>query len=76
MLTLIAIPAGFLLGTTIASWIISSVNTETVRMPLILTSHGYATAVLIVVASAGFSFTVVARRIQHLDLLSVLKARE
>jgi putative ABC transport system permease protein len=76
MLTLIAIPVGLLIGTTIASWIIHSVNTETVRMPLVLTSRSYATAVLIVVASAGFSFTVVARRIQHLDLLGVLKARD
>jgi putative ABC transport system permease protein len=76
MLTILAIPAGLAFGTAIASWIINSVNTETVRMPLILTSRSYATAVLIVVVSALFSFTVVARRIRHLDLLGVLKARD
>jgi putative ABC transport system permease protein len=76
MLTLIAIPLGLAFGSSTASWIISSVNTETVRMPLILTSRSYATAVLIVVVSALFSFAVVASRIRHLDLLSVLKARE
>jgi putative ABC transport system permease protein len=76
MLTLIAIPIGMLFGTSIATWIIHSVNTETVRMPLILSSRSYATAVLIVVSSAAFSFTVVASRIRHLDLLGVLKARD
>ncbi|MHA3773969.1 ABC transporter permease [Verrucomicrobiota bacterium sgz303538] len=76
MLTLIAIPIGLALGSGIASAIIHSVNTETVRLPLILSSRSYATAVLIVVVSAAFSFTVVSRRIRDLDLLSVLKARE
>ncbi|RYZ62055.1 MAG: ABC transporter permease [Proteobacteria bacterium] len=76
MLTLVAIPIGLALGSAIASGIIGSVNTETVRLPLILSSRSYATAVLIVVVSAAFSFTVVSRRIRDLDLLGVLKARE
>jgi len=53
-----------------------SASTETVRLPLILTHQTYATAILIVLLSAGASFFVVSRRIRNLDLLEVLKARE
>ena len=52
MLTLIAIPIGLAFGSGIASFIVGSVNTETVRLPLILSSRSYATAVLIVVSTA------------------------
>ena len=74
ILTLLALPAGLAFGSGIAAWIIHAASTESVRLPLRLTSHTYAVAVLIVVFSAAFSFIVVARRIRELDLLSVLKA--
>ncbi|MFZ7126162.1 MAG: ABC transporter permease [Desulfobacterales bacterium] len=76
LLTLLAIPFGLLLGTELARLIIEISGTETVRLPLILTSRTYATAVLIVLLSSGLSFAVVGRRIRNLDLLGVLKARE
>jgi putative ABC transport system permease protein len=75
-LTLIALPLGLAIGSGIASWIVHAASTETVRLPLVLSSRTYATAVLIVLLSAGFSFAVVGRRIRHLDLLAVLKARD
>lgn len=76
MLTVIAIPIGLWVGGLLANTIVQSASTETVRLPLILTHESYATAVLIVILSAGISFYVVSRRIRNLDLLSVLKARE
>ena len=76
ILTLLALPVGLLIGTAMATTIIQSISTEAVRLPLILTARSYATAVLIVSASASFSFYVVARRVRDLDLLSVLKARD
>lgn len=76
MLTLVAIPAGLWIGTQLAKGIVVSASTETVRLPLILSHETYATAVLIVLLSAGVSFYVVSRRIRRLDLLEVLKARE
>ena len=76
MLTVIAIPFGLLLGSGIAASIIHSASTETVRLPLVLSAHTYATAVLIVLVSATISFAVVSRRVRELDLLSVLKARD
>lgn len=76
LLTLIAIPLGLLLGTELARLIVNVSGTETIRLPLVLTTRTYVTAVLIVVLSSGLSFAVVGRRIRNLDLLSVLKARE
>ncbi len=76
MLTLIALPIGLWIGGILANTIVQSASTETVRMPLILTHRTYATAILIVLLSAGVSFAVVSRRIRDLDLLGVLKARE
>ena len=37
-----------------------------IRLPLILTSRTYATAVLIVLASSSLSFAVVSSRLRHL----------
>lgn len=76
MLTLAAIPVGLWIGGRLANFIVVSASTETVRLPLILTHQTYATAILIVLLSAGASFFVVSRRIRNLDLLEVLKARE
>ena len=76
LLTVVALPFGLVIGSFLASSIIHTVSTETVRLPLVLSSRTYATAVLIVLSSAAISCAVVGRRIRHLDLLSVLKATE
>ncbi len=76
LLTLIALPVGLVIGSFLASAIIHTASSETVRLPLVLSSRSYATAVLIVLSSATISCIVVSRRIRDLDLLSVLKATE
>jgi putative ABC transport system permease protein len=76
MLTLIALPAGLWIGSQLANGIIQTASTESVRLPLVLTSHAYGTAVLVVLSSASLSFALVSRRLHHLDLLGVLKARD
>jgi putative ABC transport system permease protein len=76
MLTAVAIPAGLWIGGRLANWIVQAASTETIRLPLILTHQTYATAILIVLLSAGVSFYIVSRRIRNLDLLGVLKASE
>ncbi|RYD31403.1 MAG: ABC transporter permease, partial [Verrucomicrobiaceae bacterium] len=76
MLTLAAIPAGLVFGSGLANLLVVGVSTETVRLPLILTSRTFTTAVLIVLASSTFSFALVSRRIRNLDLIGVLKARD
>jgi putative ABC transport system permease protein len=76
VLALIAVPLGLLLGTGFAKIIISTVNTETVRLPLILTASNYAFAVTVVTLASTLSALVVLRMLHQLDLVSALKAPE
>jgi len=50
--------------------------TETQRFPLVVLPSTYGFAVVVVVASSVISALVVRRRIDHLDLLAVLKSHE
>jgi putative ABC transport system permease protein len=76
VLTLAAVPVGLWIGKQLATAIVTSVSTETVRLPLVISSISYGTAVLIVLLASAVSFAVVTRRIHNLDLLGVLKARD
>lgn len=76
ILTVVAIPFGLWIGTQLATAIITTVSTETVRLPLVISMRSYATATLIVLLSSSISFWVVSRKIHELDLLGVLKARD
>lgn len=72
----IAVPIGLLLGTGFATAILHAVNTETVRLPLVLTAHNYAFAVLVVVVASSICALVVLRRLSQLNLVGALKAPE
>ena len=69
-------PFGLLLGTGFATGILRAVNTETVRVPLILTTANYAFAVSVVVIASTFSAVLVLRKLSQLNLVGVLKAPE
>ena len=76
LLALIAVPLGLLLGSGFAKMILRAVNTETVRLPLVLTAHNYAFAALVVTLASSFSALVVLRKLNQLNLVGVLKAPE
>lgn len=76
ILALIALPLGLLLGTGFATGIVSAVNTETVRLPVIFTLHNYAFATMIVTLASAISALIVLRRLKELNLVSALKAPE
>ncbi|AOS43363.1 outer membrane-specific lipoprotein transporter subunit LolC [Lacunisphaera limnophila] len=76
LLALLAVPTGLLLGTGIAAAIIASVNTETVRLPLVFTPYTYTFALIVVAAASTVSAMVVLRKLKHLDLIGALKAPE
>ena len=76
LLALVAVPLGLLLGTGFATFIIGQVNTETVRLPLTLTSQNYAFAMLTVTIASTLSALYVLRKLNQFDLVSVLKAPE
>ena len=72
----LALPLGLALGTGLATGIIQSVNTETVRLPLVFTAYTYSFAVLIVILASVASALVVLRKLSQLDLIGALKAPE
>ena len=76
MLTVVALPLGLLFGSGMAKAILTSINTETVRLPLVLTWSNYAFAVMVVTAATAGSAVLACRKLNRLDLVGVLKARD
>lgn len=76
ILTVVAIPVGFYLGGTLAGVIVNALDTESVRVPLVLKTSSYALSLLVIMISSSFSFAVVGRRIRQLDMLGVLNAKD
>ncbi len=76
ILTLLAIPLGFVFGYGFCRIMTYNLQTELFRVPLILRDDSYAFAALVVVTGALFSAWLIARKLKHLDLIGVLKTRE
>lgn len=76
VVVLMAIPVGFMLGWALTYFIIWSVQTELYRLPMDISSTTYALSALIVIISAILSALFIRRKINRLDLISVLKTRE
>ena len=76
LLAFMAVPLGLGLGTGFATVIIHSVNTETVRLPLVFTPYTYTFAVIVVGVASALSAVVVLRKLKQLDLIGALKAPE
>ncbi len=76
LLAMVAVPFGLLIGTGFAKAILGAVNTETVRVPLVLTTSNYAFAVTTVTVASAISALVVLRKLSQLNLVGALKAPE
>jgi len=76
LLTLLAIPLGFLLGRGLCAYLIDSLWSDQIRLPLVINDASYALAAVVVMVSAVVSSLVVRRKVDHLDLVAVLKTKE
>lgn len=76
LLTLIAIPVGFLIGAGLSYYITVALQTELLRYPFMMTSNSYALSAIVILVSAVISGLIVRRKLYRLDLISVLKTRE
>lgn len=76
VLTIAAIPLGLLLGHGLAALATEALETETNRFPFVVNLSTYGFAVMTVVIAAIASSLLVRRRLDHLDLLAVLKAAD
>jgi putative ABC transport system permease protein len=76
VLVLSALPLGMAIGYGFAAMTALAFDTELYRIPLIVEPRTYAFAVTVVLVSAVVSGLVVRRKLDHLDLVAVLKSRE
>ncbi len=76
LMTIAAIPGGMLLGRAIAAYIAQAISSDLFRVPLVVEQGTYSLAAAVVVVSACLSGLVVRHRLDHLDLVAVLKTRE
>jgi putative ABC transport system permease protein len=72
----LAIPLGLWLGKLLSQLIIALMPMETIDIPLIITPATYAYSALAIVISGVASALIVRHRVDHLDLVAVLKTRE
>lgn len=76
VLTVVALPLGCLLGWLLSLATVEALNTEIFRFPLVITPFSYAFGCAVVLAASVISALLVRRRLDHLDLVEVLKSRE
>lgn len=76
LLAALAVPPGLALGYALAALVTLAYRTELFRLPLVVAPSTYAFAAVVVAAAAALSALAVRRRLDRLDLVAVLKARE
>ncbi|HYR24268.1 MAG TPA: ABC transporter permease, partial [Aquabacterium sp.] len=72
----IAIPVGLGIGYGLCASLVPMFDRELFRVPLVIETSSFAYAVLAAWVASTLSGMLVAWRIRHLDLISVLKTRE
>lgn len=75
-LTGAAVPLGYTVGLGLIFLITRAMDTELVRLPLVVSGKTFALAFAVVVGAALLSGLLVAWRLRRLDLIAVLKTRE
>lgn len=76
VITLIAIPIGCVIGYGLAAVTIAGLASETYRVPLVVSMRTYLLASAATIVAAAASGWLVRRRLDRMDLISVLKTRE
>jgi putative ABC transport system permease protein len=76
LLVVLAIPVGSVLGYLLSAALVKAFETEFLRLSVVIHPASYAFAALVLAVSAVLSALVVRRRLDHLDLVEVLKTRE
>ncbi len=76
LLSLAAIPVGFLLGVGLVSILVRAFESDLYRLPLVLHPSNYAMGATVILVSALLSGYLIWRKLGQLDLVAVLKTRE
>ncbi len=76
IITLVAIPIGWAIGYAFCYSMAKGFESELFRIPMVIYARSYAQSGLVVCIAAALSGLLVRRRLDHLDLVEVLKSRE
>ncbi|ROQ20724.1 putative ABC transport system permease protein [Marinimicrobium koreense] len=76
LLTVLAMPLGFLLGAGLCQLLTLGMQTDLYRVPLVLTADTYASAALVVLVATLLSALMMGRALVKLDMVSALKSAE
>jgi len=76
VVTLAAIPLGFVFGRGLCRYIAEAAASDIFRIPVVIEPATYSMAAVVVIISAAVSGFIVRHRLDHLNLVEVLKARE
>ncbi|MBR9651385.1 ABC transporter permease [Thalassovita aquimarina] len=76
VLTVLAIPVGWVAGYGFALLMAQGFSTDVVTIPVVVTQRTFALAALIVIGSALGAVLFVRRRLDHIDIVSALKQKE
>ena len=76
VVTLAAIPLGFVIGYGFCWLIAENLTSELYRVPLVLEASSFGFSATVVLVAAVLSGIIMRRRLYHLDLVAVLKTRE
>ena len=74
VLTIAALPIGVLAGDGLCRLVSTAFSSEVFRFPMVFSPRMAAWSALITIAASALSGLVVRRRLDHLDLVGVLKA--
>lgn len=75
-LVLVAIPLGLAMGYGFAALVCTALATELFRIPLVVLPATYSYAATVILVATLVSGLLVRRKLDHLDLVAVLKSRE
>jgi putative ABC transport system permease protein len=76
VVTLLAVPLGFLIGYGLSAMTVTAFSSELFRFPLVIAPRTFFFSAVTVIAAAAVSGLAVRRRLDKLDLIAVLKTRE
>ena len=76
LLTLVAVPVGWLLGYWFAILMTQGFSTDIISLPMVISQATYAQAALTALATAFVSVLMVRRRLDRIDIVTALKQKE
>lgn len=76
LLTLVALPVGFVLGAGLCWLLTQGMQTDLYRIPLVIDARTYSLSAMVVLIATALSALIIARELGKLDMVTALKAAD